>query len=184
MVIEVMGHEAGWIACYAGTAGGADVILIPELKVSIHAVCDTIMKRHEKGRDFSIVVVAEGATLVTEDHPEGRRVLQGTVEDEFGEVRMGGIGAVLGREIEARTGFETRVTILGHIQRGGTPTAADRVLATRFGVAAVDMAHAGDFGKMVALEGGLIKPVSLAVAAEGTKTVPEEIIEVAKAFFG
>ena len=184
MVLELMGHHAGWIAVYAGIAGGADAILIPEMCVSIDAVCETIVSRHERGRDFSIVVVAEGACFVSDNHPEGERIHQDSETDEFDEVRLGGVGAVLGRVIEERTGYETRVTILGHIQRGGTPTAADRVLATRFGIAAVDLAHQGKFGKMVCLQGSHIGSVDLAVAADGIKTVPQEIYEVAKAFFG
>jgi len=184
MVVEVMGHHTGWIAVYAGIAGGADVILIPELCVSIDAVCETILTRHDKGRDFSIVVVAEGASLVSDECPEGKRVYQNADTDEFDEVRLGGVGTVLGREIEARTGFETRVTILGHVQRGGTPTAFDRVLATRFGLAAADLAHQGRFGTMVALHGGCVEPVDIAVTTQGIKPVPQEMYEAAKAFFG
>ena len=184
MVVEVMGHHTGWIAVHAGIAGGADAILIPELCVSIDQVCDTIVNRHEKGRDFSIVVAAEGACFTNEEHPEGVRVHQDSDRDEFDEVRLGGVGAVLGREIEARTGYETRVTMLGHIQRGGSPTAFDRVLATRFGIAAVDLAHKKEFGNMVALRGGQIEAVDLAVTSEGIKTVPKEMYEVAKVFFG
>ncbi len=134
MVVEVMGRHAGWIATHAGIAGGADAILVPERPFDIEEVCAHLRRRHERGRSFSIVVVAEGATP-----REGTmQILQGTATDAFGHARLGGIGVTLEHEIEQRTGFETRVTILGHVQRGGTPTAFDRVLATRFGVAAMD----------------------------------------------
>src|SRR6266550_1225398 len=148
MVVEVMGRHAGWIATYSGIAGGAAEILVPEEPFDIERVCDDLKRRHEKGRFASIVVVAEGAVP-----KEGTMAVQSGEVDQFGNVRLGGIGNLLAEEIEKRTGFESRVTILGHVQRGGTPTAYDRVLATRFGVAAIDAVHARHFGNMVALHG-------------------------------
>src|SRR4051812_40692310 len=148
MVCEVMGRHAGWIAAYAGLAGGADAILVPERPFDIDEVCAHLRRRHQNGRSFSIVVVSEGATPV-----DGDLVTEHETTDAFGHVRLGGIGVMLEREIEARTGFETRMTILGHVQRGGTPLAYDRVLGSRFGVAAIDAASEGQFGVMVALRG-------------------------------
>jgi ATP-dependent phosphofructokinase / diphosphate-dependent phosphofructokinase len=179
MVCEVMGRHAGWIATFAGMAGGADVILIPEEPFDIDDVCDRIRHRHLRGARFSIVVVAEGAVP-----KEGTMVTQEAEVDQFGHVRLGGIGNLLQTEIEGRTGFETRVTILGHIQRGGTPTAYDRVLATRFGVEAIDAVHEGDFGQMVALRGAVIVRTPLAEAVKELKTVDRRIYEVASVFFG
>jgi len=179
MVCEVMGRHAGWIATWAGLAGGADVILIPELPFDIEEVCDHIRHRHQRGAHFSIVVVAEGAVP-----KEGTMALQEAGLDEFGHVRLGGIGNTLTEEIETRTGFETRVTILGHIQRGGTPTAFDRVLATRFGVEAIDAANEGDYGKMVALRGDHIIRVPLSEGVAELKTVDMRLYDVAGAFFG
>ncbi|HEX6490187.1 MAG TPA: ATP-dependent 6-phosphofructokinase, partial [Gaiellaceae bacterium] len=178
MVVEVMGRHTGWIAVMSGIAGGADVILIPEQPISIDEACDDIRHRHERGKDFSIVVVSEGYEL------EGVSA-HGEV-DEFGHERLSqrGVGDALAREIEDRTGFETRVTVLGHVQRGGSPTARDRVLATRFGLKAADLAHEGRFGRMAALLGDVIADVSLKEATAGLKTVPPEWFEVAKAFFG
>ncbi|MGH8999760.1 MAG: 6-phosphofructokinase, partial [Acidimicrobiia bacterium] len=179
MVCEVMGRHAGWIATYAGLAGGADVILIPEEPFDIDDVCDRISHRHMRGARFSIVVVAEGALP-----KEGTLVVQPGQVDQFGHVRLGGIGNLLQTEIEERTGFETRVTILGHIQRGGTPTAYDRVLATRFGVEAIDAVHQGDFGKMVALRGPDIVRVPIGDAVRELKTVDRRIFDAASVFFG
>ena len=179
MVCEVMGRHAGWIATFAGMAGGADVILIPEEPFDIDDVCDRIRHRHLRGARFSIVVVAEGAVP-----KEGTMVTQEAEVDQFGHVRLGGIGNVLQTEIEGRTGFETRVTILGHIQRGGTPTAYDRVLATRFGIEAIDAVHEGDFGQMVALRGADIVRTPLGEAVKELKTVDRRIYEVASVFFG
>ena len=179
MVCEVMGRHAGWIATFAGMAGGADVILIPEEPFDIDDVCDRIRHRHLRGARFSIVVVAEGAVP-----KEGTMVTQEAEVDQFGHVRLGGIGNVLQTEIERRTGFETRVTILGHIQRGGTPTAYDRVLATRFGIEAIDAVHEGDFGQMVALRGADIVRTPLGEAVKELKTVDRRIYEVASVFFG
>ena len=179
MVVEVMGRHAGWIALHSGLAGGADVILIPERPFDIEDVCGLIRRRHSRGRTFSIVVVAEGALPA-----EGTMEVTGGAEDEFGHVRLGGIGLRLEREIEQRTGFETRAVVLGHIQRGGTPTAFDRVLATRLGVAAIDAAHEERWGTMPALRGTRIKLVPLSEAVEQLRTVTPEDYEVASPFFG
>jgi 6-phosphofructokinase 1 len=178
MVVEVMGRNTGWIAVMSGIAGGADVILIPEQPISIDEACDDIRRRHERGKDFSIVVVSEGYEL------EG--VADAGEHDEFGHVQLSqrGVGDALGREIEGRTGFETRVTVLGHVQRGGSPTPRDRVLATRFGLKAADLAHQENFGQMASLQGDRIVDVSLKDATAELKTVPPEWYDVAKAFFG
>ncbi|MBI3891633.1 MAG: 6-phosphofructokinase [Candidatus Wallbacteria bacterium] len=181
MVVEVMGRHAGWIAVYAGLAGGADCILIPEEPFDIDQVCELLKKRHSRGKNFSIVVVAEGAKLAEQ---EGGLVVQNLKKDAFGHARLGGIGNMLGEEIERRTGFETRVTVLGHVQRGGTPTAFDRVLASRFGVAAVELVVRGEFGKMVSLQGNKILAVSLDEAVKEIKTVDKELFSIAQVFFG
>jgi 6-phosphofructokinase 1 len=179
LVVEVMGRHAGWIALHSGMAGGADVILIPERPFDIEEVCRLIQRRHSRGRYFSIVVVAEGCVP-----QEGTMELAGAGEDEFGHARLGGIGQRLEREIEERTGIETRATVLGHIQRGGTPTAFDRVLATRLGLAAMDAANESNWGVMPALRGTRIELVPLSVALEGLRTVPAEDYEAAQTFFG
>ena len=179
MIVEVMGRHAGWIALHSGLAGGADVILIPERPFDIEDVCRLIQRRHSRGRYFSIVVVAEGAVP-----QEGTMELMGSGEDEFGHARLGGIGQRLEREIEERTGIETRATVLGHIQRGGTPTAFDRVLATRLGLAAMDAANESNWGVMPALRGTRIVLVPLSEAAAGLRTVPVEDYEAAQTFFG
>jgi ATP-dependent phosphofructokinase / diphosphate-dependent phosphofructokinase len=179
MVVEVMGRNAGWIALYSGLAGGGDVILIPEQPFDIDEVCRLIRRRHSRGRFFSIVVVAEGAMP-----KEGTMEVADGDVDEFGHVRLGGIGQRLEREIEGRIGFETRAVVLGHIQRGGTPTAYDRVLATRFGVAASDAAHEGRWGTMAALRGTRIELVPLADAVAELRTVTPEEYAVAEAFLG
>ena len=179
MVVEVMGRHAGWIALHSGLAGGGDVILIPERPFDIEEVCRLIKRRHARGRLFSIVVVAEGAIPA-----EGTMEVAEGEKDEFGHVRLGGIGHRLEREVEARTGFETRAVVLGHIQRGGTPTAFDRVLATRLGVAAIDAAHQGRWGTMPALRGTRIELVPLDEAVEKLRTVPPEDYEVAEPFLG
>ena len=180
IVVEVMGRTAGWIACYSGMAGGADVILVPERPFDIEEVCERVRSRHKNGHSFSIVVVAEGAT------PKDGEVQTefGGGTDAFGHVRLGGIAVHLEREIEERTGFESRMTILGHVQRGGTPLAYDRVLGTRFGVAAIDAAHAGDFGKMVALRGTEIELVPLDEALAEPKLLDPRLFETAEVFFG
>jgi len=179
MVVEVMGRHAGWIATEAGIAGGADVILIPEIPIDIDEVCKIIKSRHARGKTFSIIVVAEGAQF-----KDKSLVLQEEKLDAFGHVRLGGIGDALGQEIEKRTGYETRVSVLGHIQRGGTPTAFDRVLGTRFGVKAVELVKNRQFGKMVALSGGKIIAVPLESAVASLKTVDMELYNIAKEFFG
>ena len=179
MIVEVMGRHAGWIALYSGLAGGADVILIPERPFDIEEVCRLIRRRHSRGRYFSIVVVAEGAVP-----KEGTMETIKGEEDEFGHMRLGGIGQRLEHEIETRTGFESRATVLGHIQRGGTPTAFDRVLATRLGVAAIDAANDGSWGHMPALRGTRIVLVPLSEAVAKLRTVPPEDYEAAETFFG
>ncbi len=180
MVVEVMGRHAGWIATHAGIAGGAAEILIPEEPFDIDAVCARLKGRHDRGRYASLVVVAEGAVPVA-----GTMETQSGELDAFGHVRLGGIANRVAQGIEERTGFETRVTILGHIQRGGTPTAFDRILATRFGVAAIDAVHDGATGQMVALQAGQIVRVPLADAVGRSKTVDPELYHgVAEVFFG
>ena len=174
-----MGRHAGWLALHSGLAGGADVILIPERPFDIDEVCRLIKRRHERGRYFSIVVAAEGATPA-----EGTLEVMSQGKDEFGHERLGGIGYLLEREIGERTGFDTRATVLGHIQRGGTPTAFDRVLATRLGVAAIDAANQGNWGMMPALRGTKIELVPLSDAVRELKTVPAEEYEAAETFFG
>ncbi|MHB1843675.1 MAG: 6-phosphofructokinase [Deltaproteobacteria bacterium] len=177
IVCEVMGRHAGWIATYSGIAGGADAILVPEIPVNLEEVCEHVRRRHARGKYFSIVVVAEGAKLAEGQLPPAKL-------DEFGHERLGGIGQVIADEIEKRTGFETRVTVLGHIQRGGSPTAHDRVLATRFGVFAADLVAQGDFGKMAALHGNEIVAVPLAEAVRELKTVDRDLFALASVFFG
>jgi 6-phosphofructokinase 1 len=183
MVVEVMGRHAGWIAVHAGIAGGADVILVPEKPFSVDDVCDLIKRRHDRGKSFSIVVVAEGAKFKHEGDIDGSLITQDVEMDEFGHVRLGGIGNILGREIERQTGFETRVSVLGYVQRGGTPTAFDRVLATRYGVRACDLVEQGEFGKMVALRGNEIIAIDMDEAL-AIKLVDEDLYEIASIFFG
>jgi len=179
MVVEVMGRHAGHIAVWSGIAGGATMILIPEEPFDIDEVCAALRKRHEAGNFASIVVVAEGATPV-----EGTMSLLSGEVDQFGHPRLGGVGQRLTEEIEDRTGYETRVTILGHVQRGGTPTAFDRVLATRFGIAAIDAVHDEAWGQMVALQGGEIERIPLSVAVGTLKTVDPALYHgVAEQFF-
>lgn len=179
LVCEVMGRHAGWIATHAAIAGGAAELLVPEQPFDIEVICEKLVARHAKGRYASIVVVAEGAVP-----KEGSFSVTDKGLDAFGHVRLGGIGQQVAEEIEARTGFETRVTVLGHIQRGGTPTAFDRVLATRFGIAAIDAVHDGDWGKMVALVADRVVRVPLEAATAELKTVDEELVAVAEVFFG
>jgi len=179
MVLEVMGRHAGHIATWAAIAGGATLVLIPEEPFDIDEVCAVIRRRHERGRFASIVVVAEGATP-----RDGTMALVSGEIDAFGHVRLGGIGEQLAKAIEERTGYETRAIVLGHVQRGGTPTAFDRVLATRFGIAAADAVHDGAFGTMVALRAGEIVRVPLAEATSELKLVSDDIYDVAKTFFG
>jgi ATP-dependent phosphofructokinase / diphosphate-dependent phosphofructokinase len=184
MVVEVMGRHAGWIAVMSGIAGGADVILIPEHPMTVEAACEEVRRRHARGKNFSIVVVSEGYEL---SYASGESQIVGgeaRATDQFGHVTLGGVGEILGHEIESRTGFETRVTVLGHVQRGGSPTPRDRVLATRFGLKAAQLAQAGQFGQMAALRGDDVIAVSLEEATAQLKTVTPEWYAVAKAFFG
>ena len=179
MVVEVMGRHSGWIAVMSGIAGGADMIIIPEVPYDIHDVCEKLRKRHEV-KKFSIVVVAEGAKSADSDE----HIVQDEKLDEFGHIRLGGIGYLIGDQIEKITGIETRVTILGHTQRGGSPTAYDRVLATRFGVAAVDALHRKEYGKMVALRSEEIITIPLEDAVLKNKNVDMKLYEIAEIFFG
>ena len=180
MVLEVMGRHAGWIAAHAGMAGGADVILVPERPFDIDEVCDALRRRHASGRTFSIVVVSEGAVP-----KEGSMSIHGSgAADAFGHARLGGIAVELEREIEARTGFESRMTILGHVQRGGTPTAYDRILATRFGVAAATAAGESRSGIMVALRGTEIDEIPIGEALAAPKVLDDGFFETAEVFFG
>ena len=179
IVVEVMGRHAGWIAAYSGLAGGADVILVPERPFDIDEVCEHIKRRHATGRTFSIVVVSEGALPA-----DGQGAAGSQQTDAFGHARLGGIAVELEGEIEARTGFETRMTILGHVQRGGTPIAYDRVLATRFGVGAVEAVSAGRFGSMVALRGTDIVLVGLEEAVAEPKLLDPGFFATAEIFFG
>jgi 6-phosphofructokinase 1 len=179
MVVEVMGRHAGHIATWSAIAGGATMLLVPEIPFDIDEVCSVIQRRHERGRWASIVVVAEGATPA-----EGTLALVSGDVDAFGHVRLGGIGDALAKAIEERTGYETRAIVLGHVQRGGTPTAFDRVLATRFGIAAIDAVHDEAWGTMVALRAGDIVRVPLDEATGELKLVDPEVYEVASVFFG
>jgi ATP-dependent phosphofructokinase / diphosphate-dependent phosphofructokinase len=179
MVVEVMGRHAGWIATYSGMAGGADIILIPEEPFDIEEICDRLTHRHQRGARFSIVVAAEGATP-----KEGTMQVQAGDVDDFGHVRLGGIGQRLADEVEQRTGYEARVTALGHVLRGGTPNAYDRVIATRFGIEAIDAAHEGDFGKMVALRGTDVGRIPIEEGVAQLKTVDRRLFETAGVFFG
>ncbi len=180
IVVEVMGRHAGWIATYAGIAGGVHMILVPEESFDIDEVCDCITSRKRMGKNYSIIVVAEGAKPAD---AKSFMTVSGET-DEFGNVRLGGIGNALAKEIEKRTGCESRAVVLGHTQRGGTPTAFDRVLSTRYGIAAVDMVKNGDFGKMTALRGQEIIPVSLEEATATNRTLDMELFEMSKIFFG
>ena len=185
IVCEVMGRHVGWIATYTGIAGGAAEILVPEVPFDVEAVCERLQRRHRGAQFSSIVVVAEGAVPADSPGAIGSPVSSGTAVDQFGHARLGGVGAWLAEEIERRTGFEARVTILGHIQRGGTPSAFDRVLATRFGVAAVEAVHDGAYGTMVALRCGEIVRVPIAAAVAKSKTVDLDLYgEVAGVFLG
>jgi ATP-dependent phosphofructokinase / diphosphate-dependent phosphofructokinase len=175
-VVEVMGRDAGWIAITAGIAGGADVVLAPEKPIDIDDVCRLLKARWESGKKFAIVVVAEGAKL---PHVEGQLTV-GDKLDSFGHARLSGIGQALAEEIEKRTGYETRSVNLGHTQRGGTPTAYDRMLASRYGVAAIDLVHAGKFGELVVLKGTEISHIPIADAIAKTRTVGEDLFAVVR----
>jgi ATP-dependent phosphofructokinase / diphosphate-dependent phosphofructokinase len=180
MVVEVMGRDAGWIALYSGIAGGADVILIPERPFDVDKVAESIRHRHERGRYFSIIVVAEGAKF---SDGAGTPSVQDMGKDEFGHAKLGGVANILAREIEKRTGYETRAVVLGHIQRGGSPSAFDRVLATRYGLGAIDMAHRGEFGCMAALRADKIISIPLKEAISRNRTVDDEMINIADGLF-
>jgi phosphofructokinase-like protein len=181
MVVEVMGRNTGWIAAYAGLAGGADCIVIPEQTTTVEEICADVVRRHDRGKDFSIIVVAEGAKLAFKSGEE--HLIQPTQDrDEYGYPRLGGIGAAMATELENRTGYESRVTVLGHVQRGGTPTSTDRILATRFGAHAYKLAKAGEFGKMAAIRGTQMVGVPLEQAVE-VKQVDLDMLEIAKRFF-
>jgi 6-phosphofructokinase 1 len=178
MIVEVMGRDAGWVAGIGGLAGGADVVLVPEVPFTIDEVCEIVRRRRERTRTFSIVVVAEGV----KPSDFGVQITQDARVDEFGHVRLGGVGSLLAREIEVRTGYETRVTVLGHLQRGGAPTVFDRVLATRYGVAAVEALEAGQTGVMVALQGTKIVSVSLEEALSGSNRLDLELYRLTRLF--
>jgi 6-phosphofructokinase 1 len=181
MVVEVMGRATGWIAVCSGIASGADLILVPEFPMSLEDICSVLERRRARGRDYAIVVVAEGAKLLA----DGREIaVRGEEVDAFGHPRLGGIGQVLAREIERRTRHDARVTILGHVQRGGTPTAFDRLLATRMGAFACDLLREGRSGMMAALRGGRIQAVPLAEAAGGIRPVDAALYELARSLFG
>src|SRR5579875_66665 len=177
LVCEVMGRHAGWIAAYGGIAGGAHYILVPEIAIDLQQVVDSLKRGHAAGRNYSIVVVAEGAKFLDEE------VLKSQALDAFGHVQLGGIGERLAKLLEKETGFETRAVVLGHIQRGGSPTAFDRVLSTRFGVAAADLVHEGKFGRMVALSGGKIVDVPIEAGVGQLKTLVPDFYEPAGVFF-
>ena len=179
IILEVMGRYTGWIALEAGLAGGADAILIPEKPFDVDEVCEYIRRRRRRGRTFSLVVAAEGAK------PKGgKEIVYSSGVDEFGHARLGGIGYYLGKEIEKKMDIETRVVVLGHLQRGGSPIAFDRVLASRYGIAAIDLVHEAKFGQMVALRGNEVVSVSLKDVVGKRKTVDLKLYEIAKVFFG
>jgi len=180
VVVEVMGRHAGWIAAYAGIAGGADVILVPEVPFKLEDIAQVINARRERGKTFSIVVIAEGA------FPEGKKekYLKSERKDEYGHIQLGGVGVALAKDLEKLTGMECRTTILGHVQRGGSPTAFDRVLATRYGICAVDMVANQQWGMMASLQGTKVEPVPMEEALKEEKKLPRELYEVAKVFFG
>jgi 6-phosphofructokinase 1 len=179
IILEVMGRYTGWIALESGIAGGADVILIPEKPFDVGEICEYISRRQKRGRNFSVVVVAEGAKP-----KDGKEIVYSDGVDEFGNLRLGGVGYYLGKEIEKGLDTETRVVILGHIQRGGTPTAFDRILGTRLGLAAIDFVHEGKFGCLVGIQGNKIVPVALKDIVGKRKTVSPELYEIASVFFG
>lgn len=184
MVVEVMGRHAGWIATFAGIAGGADLILIPEKPIDMEEVYDVLRKRHKRGKNYSIVVVAEGIKIPQENEKGDGFVLQTEKRDDFGHIMLGGVGTVLAKLIERGTGFEARCTVLGHTQRGGTPTAFDRILGTRFGIAAIELVYRGIFGKIVVLRGNEIIPKDLKDVIGQNKTVDDYWYDLAKVFFG
>jgi phosphofructokinase-like protein len=179
VILEVMGRYSGWIALEAGLAGGADLILIPEKPFEMEEIYDVIKRRQKRGRNFSIIVVAEGAK------PKGGgEIVYSESVDEFGHIRLGGIGYYIGKEIEKQTGVETRVVVLGHLQRGGSPVPFDRILCTRLGISAIDLVHENKFGYMPALKGNKIVPVPLKDIIGKRKTVDLELYDIASVFFG
>jgi 6-phosphofructokinase 1 len=180
MVVEVMGRHTGWIAAYGGIAGGADVILVPEHPFKLSRVCEVLRHRMEQGRAFSIIVVAEDA----HPHPDEDFLSSEEHQNIYRHERLGGVGTILAAEIERSTGIETRITKLGYVQRGGTPTPFDRVLATRYGVKAFEMSEAGEWGRMASLKGNSITSIPLEDAVGELKTLPDEIYGVAELFFG
>lgn len=180
MVIEVMGRHAGWIAGYAGLASGADAILIPEEPFDINELCKLVEKRRVRGRHFSIVVVAEGAVPKDKD----AFFTKDDKVDEFGHVALGGISFYVANKIEELTGMEARTTILGYVQRGGTPTAYDRILATRYGIKAIDLVHESNFGKMASLRGNNIVAVDIKKAVSKNRKLDKDFFEIAQVFFG
>ena len=182
IVVEVMGRTTGWLAVCAGIAGGADVVVAPEEPARVCDVCEIIQHRIARGRDFSIVVVAEGAEFRPD--PDGRSLAGPLRYDAVGRRRYGGIGEQLALELETRLGIETRHVALGYVQRGGTPTAFDRLLGSRMGIAAVDLAARGEYGRMVSLQGSRIASVPLSDVREGPRPVDRELYEVARVFFG
>jgi ATP-dependent phosphofructokinase / diphosphate-dependent phosphofructokinase len=180
MIVEVMGRHSGWIATYAGIAGGATAILIPEEPFDIDHICELLHRRHERGRYASIVVVAEGAEPREDTMPTREKIY-----DRFGHVRLGGIADTIAHAIEARTGLETRVVLLGHVQRGGTPSAFDRVLSTRYGIAAIDAVHNAEWGKMAVLRGTDVSMIPLDETVGKTRYVDLHLYhDVAEIFFG
>ena len=183
MVVEVMGRHAGWIALMSGMAGGADAILTPEFPLTIEDLCELIASRQTRGKTFSVIVVSEGAKVLFRSGAS-QEVLASDELDAFGHVKLGGVGTVIAREVKKATGLEVRETILGYIQRGGSPTAHDRILGTRFGVKAAQMVEAGEWGMMAALRGDAIEAVPLAEAVSSWKLVPQELWELAQVFFG
>jgi phosphofructokinase-like protein len=174
IVCEVMGRDAGWIAITSGIAGGADAIGVPEKPLDIDHICKIVKYRHEHGKKFSIIVVAEGAKL-----PSGGQATQGTKVDAFGHARLSGVGQAVAEMIEEKTGYETRSVNLGHTQRGGTPSAYDRMLATRYGTAAIDLVHQGNFGRLVVLRGTEITSIPLKDAIAKTRTIGDDLIALA-----
>lgn len=183
IVCEIMGRHAGWLACEAAIAGSADYVLIPELPFKIEDLTDSIKRRHERGKEFSIVAVSEGAKFDVKGDKDGSFVTQDLETDAFGHVKLGGIGKVIANEIEKRTGFETRHVVLGHIQRGGSPTAFDRILGTRYGVKAAELVINEDFGKMVSLKGIRIKAIPIEEGVKELRTLDMELYDIAKLFF-
>lgn len=184
MVVEVMGRHSGWIAVEAGIAGGADLVLIPEKPFDMDEICKIVKKRHLRGKDFSIVVVAEGAKFAKGFEAHGGMIIQDNKVDDFGHARLGGIGIVVAKEIEKRVGCEARVMVLGHLQRCGTPTAFDRVLATRFGIRAAELVQERNFGQMVALQGNQIVSVPFSEIVGKIRYVDLSLFEIAHVFFG